>query len=94
LELFANSLGLLQFGPIECGLLFSCTPETMERRVLKRSKDSNRIDDNLETLHKRFSQFQKQTMPCVDHLRKENKVLEVIILPASPVDMSVLYKVC
>ncbi|KAL2005906.1 hypothetical protein VTN00DRAFT_10399 [Thermoascus crustaceus] len=40
------------FGGAECGLLFSCSQETMERRVLNRSQTSNRGDDNLETLRK------------------------------------------
>ncbi|KAL1961903.1 hypothetical protein VTN77DRAFT_936 [Rasamsonia byssochlamydoides] len=64
------------FDVVEYGLLFSCSLDTMERRVRKRSQTSNRIDDNLETFRKRFKQFEKETMPCVDKLREKNKLVE------------------
>ncbi|KAL2000914.1 hypothetical protein VTN02DRAFT_2468 [Thermoascus thermophilus] len=71
MEMFQRS-----FGGAKCGLLFSCSQETMERRVLNRSQTSNRVDDNLETLRQRFRQHDEETMPCVDRLRERNELVE------------------
>lgn len=75
---------MLKFGVAKHGLLFSCSRETMERRVLNRSQTSNRGDDNLETLRKRFDQHEEETMPRVDKLRERNKLVEVISLSQIP----------
>lgn len=72
--------GYFQFGGAKCGLLFSCGQKTMERRVLNRSQTSNRGDDNLETLRKRFCQHDEETMPCVDELRERDELVEVTFL--------------
>ena len=37
----------------------------MEKRVLKRAESEARSDDNLETLKRRFSTFEKETMPII-----------------------------
>lgn len=44
-------------------------------------KTSNRIDDNVETLQKRFRQYEEETVPCVHKLKEENKLVEVTIYP-------------
>lgn len=49
----------------------------MERRVLDRGQESNRVDDNVETLRKRFKQHEDETMPCVERLREQGRLIEV-----------------
>ena len=51
-------------------LSYDCPLPILEERVMKRSKDSGRSDDNLESLRRRFKTFQDETMPVVDVLRE------------------------
>ncbi|KAL1983478.1 hypothetical protein VTN96DRAFT_10299 [Rasamsonia emersonii] len=64
------------FGDVECGLLFSCSSETMERRVRKRHLTCKRIDDDIETVRKRFRQYEEETVPCINKLKEKNKLVE------------------
>jgi len=50
-------------------LSYDCPLSILEERVMQRSKDSGRSDDNLESLRRRFKTFQGETMPVVDTLR-------------------------
>eukprot|EP00040_Diaphanoeca_grandis_P023255 m.126178 g.126178 ORF g.126178 m.126178 type:complete len:249 (-) comp29184_c2_seq2:460-1206(-) len=47
-------------------LLFECSEEELTKRILKRSETSGRIDDNIDTLTKRFATFREQTKPVVE----------------------------
>ena len=49
----------------------------MERRVLNRAKTSDRIDDNLETIRKRFSQHDEGVVPCIEKFREQGRLVEV-----------------
>ncbi|KAL1986938.1 hypothetical protein VTN96DRAFT_5355 [Rasamsonia emersonii] len=51
-------------------------------------KTSNRIDDNVETLQKRFRQYEEETVPCVHKLKEENKLVEF----NCDGDLDVIYK--
>jgi UMP-CMP kinase len=62
---------------VPCLLYFTCSEETMEKRLLKRGETSGRSDDNSETIKKRFNTFKTETEPIVAHFKKENKVLEI-----------------
>jgi len=63
-------------------LSYDCPLSILEERVMKRSKDSGRSDDNLESLRRRFKTFQGETMPVVDTLRaideKTSSLLKVV----------------
>ncbi len=62
---------------VPCLLVFSCSEETMEKRLLKRGESSGRSDDNAETIKKRFQTFKTETEPIIAHYKKENKVVEI-----------------
>lgn len=49
----------------------------MVQRILARGKDSGRVDDNIDSLKKRFHTFVVETKKVVDFYAKQNKVLEV-----------------
>ena len=63
-------------------LSYDCPLLILEERVMKRSKDSGRSDDNLESLRRRFKTFQAETVPVVDALRaideKSSSLLKVV----------------
>eukprot|EP00536_Pseudo-nitzschia_multiseries_P010509 jgi/Psemu1/203507/e_gw1.323.57.1 len=50
-------------------LSYDCPLSVLEERVMERSKDSGRSDDNLESLRRRFKTFQSETVPVVDTLK-------------------------
>ena len=47
-------------------LFFEANEETMIERIMERSKHSDRNDDNINTLKKRFDTFRNETMPVVN----------------------------
>jgi UMP-CMP kinase len=49
-------------------LFFKCSFEVMEKRILGRGE--GRIDDNPETIKKRFDTFTNETMPIVEYFRQ------------------------
>lgn len=63
-------------------LSYDCPLSILEERVMKRSKDSGRSDDNLESLRRRFKTFQMETVPVVDTLKiideKTSSLLKVV----------------
>lgn len=58
-------------------LFFECNEEVMEERLLKRSETSQRADDNIETIKKRFKTFVEKTLPVIDHYEELNKVKRI-----------------
>lgn len=50
-------------------LSYDCPLSILEERVMQRSKDSGRSDDNLESLRRRFKTFQRETVPVVNTLK-------------------------
>eukprot|EP00535_Pseudo-nitzschia_heimii_P009303 CAMPEP_0197178280 /NCGR_PEP_ID=MMETSP1423-20130617/3610_1 /TAXON_ID=476441 /ORGANISM="Pseudo-nitzschia heimii, Strain UNC1101" /LENGTH=461 /DNA_ID=CAMNT_0042627989 /DNA_START=188 /DNA_END=1570 /DNA_ORIENTATION=- len=63
-------------------LSYDCPLPVLEERVMQRSKDSGRSDDNLESLRRRFKTFKYETVPVVDVLRaidkKTSSLLKVV----------------
>ena len=51
--------------------------ETMKQRLLKRGEESGRADDNEATIQKRFDTFTNESMPIIEHYKKEGKVKEI-----------------
>ncbi|PWW76052.1 UMP-CMP kinase [Tuber magnatum] len=58
-------------------LFFECSEDTMLQRLLKRGETSGRIDDNIESIKKRFHTFQVTSMPVVDYYDKKGKVVRI-----------------
>ncbi|KAJ3338668.1 hypothetical protein HDU83_007970, partial [Entophlyctis luteolus] len=48
-------------------LNFTCPLSTLEKRLLERGKTSGRSDDNVETIRKRFSIFEKESSPVLEY---------------------------
>jgi UMP-CMP kinase len=51
-------------------LVYDCSMDVLEKRILSRAATSGRSDDNLESARKRFKTFQQQTMPVVHALEE------------------------
>ncbi len=47
-------------------LCFEADENTLIERIVERSKESGRNDDNIEVLRKRLETFRKETMPIVE----------------------------
>jgi len=58
-------------------LFFECPEDTLLQRLLKRGETSGRIDDNIESIKKRFHTFEVTSMPVVDYYEKKGKVVRI-----------------
>ena len=58
-----------QCGKPELALLLHCPEETMIERILKRSAQLGRTDDNLETARRRCAVYREQGKPTMEWLR-------------------------
>ena len=68
--------------PSKLTLFFDCPEEVMRERLLNRGKTSGRVDDNEESIMKRFRTFIDTSMPVVDYYRKQGKVVEISTIPS------------
>ncbi|KAF2290882.1 hypothetical protein GH714_016163 [Hevea brasiliensis] len=59
----------------ELVLFFECSEEERERRIL--SRNQGRVDDNSESVRKRFRYFQEHTLPVVDYYKRKGLVLQI-----------------
>ncbi|XP_050215217.1 UMP-CMP kinase 3-like [Mercurialis annua] len=59
----------------EMVLFFDCSEEERERRILNR--DQGRVDDNPESIRKRFNYFEQHTLPVVEYYRAKGKVYQI-----------------
>jgi len=50
-------------------LFYTATDEELEKRCLARGATSGRVDDNIESIKKRFKTYMDETMPVVDSSR-------------------------
>jgi len=57
-------------------LFFDCPEAVMEKRLLGRNE--GRVDDNIETIRKRFKVFQESSMPVVSYYESLGKVKRII----------------
>ena len=48
-------------------LSYECSEEVMTQRLLERGKTSGRVDDNEETIAKRFCTFRESTVPVLEY---------------------------
>jgi len=58
-------------------LFFECPEEIMQERLLSRGQTSGRMDDNIQSIKKRFVVFMNQTLEVVDHYAKKGKVVTI-----------------
>jgi len=58
-------------------LFFDCPESVMLERLLKRGKTSGRVDDNIESIKKRFVTFKETSYPVVKYFERQNKVKRV-----------------
>jgi len=68
---------MLELVNIQFLLYFDCPEDIMEERLLSRAGNSGRIDDNVESIRKRFAVFRQQTIPVVQHYQSKNKVVVI-----------------
>jgi adenylate kinase len=66
-----------KIGPCRAVLAFKCPVQVLEERLVERSKTSGREDDNLDTMRKRITTFETQSLPVIDYFKKQGKCLEV-----------------
>ncbi|MEO1614648.1 MAG: nucleoside monophosphate kinase [Planctomycetota bacterium] len=58
-------------------LYFECPYDVLEQRILGRAKYTGRVDDNLESLKKRFDTFKAETLPTVELFKRNGKCAEI-----------------
>lgn len=56
-------------------LFFDCSDEEMERRLL--SRNQGRVDDNIETIRKRFKVFLESSIPVIEYYESKGKVRKI-----------------
>ncbi|KAG7018903.1 UMP-CMP kinase 3 [Cucurbita argyrosperma subsp. argyrosperma] len=56
-------------------LFFDCLEEEMERRLL--SRNEGRVDDNIETIRKRFKVFLESSIPVIRYYESKGKVRKI-----------------
>lgn len=63
--------------PCQFVLFFDCPMEVLEKRLLLRGATSGRVDDNIESIKKRFITYQNQTMPVIEYFGAKGKVRKI-----------------
>eukprot|EP01031_Cornospumella_fuschlensis_P030604 gene30604-36978_t len=70
---FDNLHGWMQAMPSVCDvesiMFIDCPEEQLEKRILSRGLTSNRSDDNIQTVKKRFVTYHADTLSVIEHLR-------------------------
>lgn len=66
-----------QVVPCQFVLYFECPEEVLLKRLLKRGESSGRIDDNIESIKKRFHVFADTSFPVIEEYEKQGKVHKV-----------------
>ncbi|XP_024983507.1 UMP-CMP kinase 3-like isoform X2 [Cynara cardunculus var. scolymus] len=56
-------------------LFFDCSEEEMERRLL--SRNQGRVDDNIDTIRKRFKVFVESSLSVIDYYNSKGKVRKI-----------------
>ena len=70
-EIFGNNYKLI------ATIILQCNEEEFEKRLLERAKTSGRVDDNIETIGKRFKTHIDQSLPIESQLKEMGPVVEV-----------------
>ena len=70
-DIFGNNYKLI------ATIILQCNEEELEKRLLERAKTSGRVDDNIETIRKRFKTHIEQSLPIEAQLKEMGPVVEV-----------------
>lgn len=62
-------------------LFFDCPEDVMEKRCLHRGLTSGRVDDNIESIKKRFLTYIGETRPIIEMYEKLGKVRQISSIP-------------
>jgi len=73
---------------VEGVLFFDCPEEVCVQRIMERAKTSGRVDDNEESIRKRFNTYYQETMPVIKYYEKINLVKKIDAIP----DVDVVFK--
>lgn len=60
-----------------CVIYMNCPLAVCESRILERAKSSGRVDDNIESLRKRFKTYQESTQGVIKIFSQIDKIREV-----------------
>jgi UMP-CMP kinase len=60
-------------------LYFECPEEVMMKRLMKRGETSGRVDDNEESIRKRFKTFKDTSFPVIEYYEQRGKVRKVML---------------
>lgn len=71
LEVFGNECQILAV------LFLECPEEVCTSRIKNRSSNSNRVDDNDESIKKRFRIFQEETLLNIEFLKEITSIIRV-----------------
>ena len=62
---------------VEFMLLMECSEEVMMERLVKRGEGSGRVDDNSDTIRKRFDVYKSETMPVVTYFNHQDRLQRI-----------------
>ncbi|KAJ3158326.1 hypothetical protein HDU86_003035 [Geranomyces michiganensis] len=63
--------------PSKFVLYYECPEQEMLKRLMKRGETSGRVDDNIESIKKRFKVFEDTSYPVIEHYKEQDKVQTV-----------------
>mmetsp|Transcript_4175 Transcript_4175/g.9286 ORF Transcript_4175/g.9286 Transcript_4175/m.9286 type:complete len:196 (-) Transcript_4175:16-603(-) len=58
-------------------LFFDCPLAVMETRLLERGQTSGRVDDNIESIRKRFQTYHDETLPILEHYKQRGQLQQI-----------------
>ena len=71
LETFGNNFILIT------SIILDCEEKELEKRLIERAKSSRRIDDNIETIKKRFKTHIEESKPIESRLKQLGPFIEI-----------------
>ena len=71
LETFGNNFILIT------SIILDCEEKELEKRLIERTKSSGRIDDNIETIKKRFKTHVEESKPIESRLKQLGLFIEI-----------------
>ena len=76
---YENRDAFVSLTGLECAkiLFFDCPESVMEERLLKRGQTSGRVDDNIDSIRKRFRTFVSSSIPVVEHYENLDQVWRI-----------------
>ncbi|CAG8507101.1 5657_t:CDS:2 [Acaulospora morrowiae] len=66
-----------EVAPAQLVLYLECPENVMLKRLLKRGETSGRVDDNAETIRRRFKTFVENSYPIVDYYKEQGKIRSI-----------------